>query len=164
MNRDSVDIADNNSSYNRDIGIVVSILESGHSVELPATGYSMFPTFRPGDLVVVKPLLKGEIPEKGCVVVYLDYDLTNDRHNGKLVMHRLVKIMNDEAGNHIFISRGDSMREPDRQLSQHQLLGVAYSYKRSKKEFIVKAFVPGVCRYKNNRRLFWLYSKIKRLF
>ncbi len=51
---------------------VLEILAQGHSVELPAKGLSMFPTFRPGDKVVVRPVRKDEMPEKGEVVVYVE--------------------------------------------------------------------------------------------
>ena len=47
------------------IETVKAVLESGNSVELSAAGYSMFPTLRPGDRVIVKPLAKGEIPVGG---------------------------------------------------------------------------------------------------
>jgi hypothetical protein len=63
------DKRNNNSSW---IDIILSILESGHSVELPATGYSMFPTFLPGDEVVVRPLTNTEYPKPGSVVVCMD--------------------------------------------------------------------------------------------
>lgn len=64
------------------IDVVLSVLESGHSVELSATGYSMFPTFRPRDRVVVKPLFKGELPVRGSVVVFVNDGTTVQRYNG----------------------------------------------------------------------------------
>ena len=142
--------ADSDITINREIGIIKAVLESGHSVELPAEGYSMFPTVRPGDKVIVKPLTKGYFPKKGIVVVYVE--------NSGLVMHRLVEIIGGDSGYVQFITRGDSMSEHDNPWPQQKLLGVANSYKRGNREFPVKTFVPGIWRYKFNRRLLWLYN------
>jgi signal peptidase I len=147
---------DNNNSPVIDIGLVKTILESGHSIELPATGYSMFPTLRPGYRLVVKPATKGETPKIGSVVVYKD--------NGSLVMHRLIEIIDDDPNNILFITRGDSMLEPDKPWPLQQMMGVAVSYRGVKKEHSVKTFVPGVWRYGYNRRLLWKYNKLMRLY
>lgn len=142
-------------SFDRDIGIITAVLESGNSVELPATGYSMFPILRPGDKVIVKPLTKGELPLPGNIVVYLQ--------NNGLVMHRLVEIINGNSNEPVFITRGDSMTVRDEPLHQHQLIGIAYSYRHSKTEHFVKTFIPGARRYEYNRRLLWIFNKIHRL-
>ena len=70
MDTFSSDIAGNNLTSDRDTGIIKAILESGNCIELPATGYSMFPALMPGCRVIVKPLPEGELPEPGSVVVY----------------------------------------------------------------------------------------------
>jgi len=163
-------------SSDRTIGLVMAVLESGHSVELPATGFSMFPTLRPGDRVIVKPLAKGELPLTGSVVVCVDNgataqrrngatvqrhnDITPERHNSSLVMHRLVEINNNDSGNQMLITRGDSGRESDKPWHQEQFIGMAISYKRRRKEHSIKAFIPGACRYLFNHRLLWMFNKI----
>jgi signal peptidase I len=165
------------------------VLESGNSVELQATGYSMFPTLRPGDRVVVKPINKIELPNPGNVVVCIENgvkaqttsanapvvkgrkgateegnnNITTQQHNIVLVMHRLIEIRVNDQGNPQLVTRGDSLNEPDRPCPQQQLLGVAVSYKRSGKEHLIKNFIPGAWRYKYNRRLLWMFGKIKSL-
>lgn len=165
----------NEPSFNEDLGLVMAVFESGHSVELSATGYSMFPTLRPGDRIIVKPLMKGELPIRGSVVVYIVTNVTGqgagptgkDKReerrsgNGGLVMHRLIGINDDGSGKPLFITRGDSGTEPDKPWPQQQLIGVAVSYKRCKKEYSVKTLLPGMWRYLFNRRLLWLFNKIK---
>lgn len=211
MDTFSSDIELNNNSIKADVGIVIAVLESGNSVELKATGYSMFPTLRPGDSVVVKPLDKGELPVPGNVVVYIENglkaqrrngiteekrngvkeekhisiseerhngitaqrrngiteerhnDITTEHHNSILVMHRLVEIKDDDSGNSLLITRGDSGMENDKPCPQQQFLGVAVSYKRGEKEHLVKTFILGEWRYKYNRRLLWIFNKINRL-
>jgi signal peptidase I len=154
---------DSSSSHNdnpdilltRDIGIIKAVLGSGHSVELPATGYSMFPTLRPGDRITVKPLAKGEFPKPGQVVVY--------ENNEVLVMHRLIEIINESSGEQLFITRGDCVMDPDKPWLQQLVIGVAISYRRRGKEHLIKTLIPGTWRYSFNRRILWLFSKTKRL-
>jgi signal peptidase I len=138
------------------IETVVAVLRSGNSVELSAEGYSMFPTFLPGDRIIVRPLAWGELPVAGSVVVYKD--------NGGLILHRLLKIIESDTGQLIYITRGDSMSEPDSPCQFHQFLGVAVSYKRSERGLPVKPFTPASWRYIINRRLLWLNSISKRIF
>jgi len=179
------DIDSNSHSYKRDIGIVIAVLESGNSVELKASGYSMFPTLRPGDRVIVKPITKGELPKPGNVVVYIENGLkaqrrngvteerrngvteerhnniTTEQHNVILVMHRLIGIRVDDQGNPQLVTRGDSLNEPDKPWPQQKLLGIAVTYKRRDKEHSLKSYIPGDWRYKFNHRLIWLYIKMK---
>jgi len=158
-------------SSDRTIGLIMAVLESGHSVELPATGYSMFPTLKPGDSVVVRPLAKEELPMLGNVVVCLVdgarvqgcNGVTIQTDNKSLVMHRLIEITEGNDGESLFITRGDSVKEPDKPWAQQQLLGLAKSYKRGKKDHSIKTFTPGAWRYLYNHRLLWMYNKIMRL-
>jgi len=191
----SPDIENINNFIDSNVGIVITVLESGNSVELKATGYSMFPTLRPDDRVIVKPITKGELPKPGDVVVCVENGVTAQRRNGAteerrngitaqrrngiteeghnnikteqhsviLVMHRLIKIRVDDRFNSQLITRGDSLNESDKPWPRQQLLGVAVSYKRSAKEHLIKNFIPGAWRYKYNRRLLWMFGKIKRL-
>jgi hypothetical protein len=56
---------------NRDLEIVLSLLEEGKSVELPAVGYSMFPTMRAGQRFVVRAVGNEERLVEGSVIVCL---------------------------------------------------------------------------------------------
>ena len=133
---------------------VVELLKSGRSVELPATGYSMFPAFWPGDVVIVSPV--NSSPETGTVVIALNKD------EGKppvLVMHRLIRITKDSSGRSVFITRGDSRKEPDEPWLEEQVLGVAVSLKRGSDTRKVKRYIPGSLRYRINYVLLWFYGK-----
>ena len=83
----------------RDIG--VEILSSGTSIQVSANGYSMYPTIKPCTKIVIN---KTESPIPGDIIAI--------NKDGKLVVHRLVKII-EEKGNFQFIARGDSNRYPD---------------------------------------------------
>jgi signal peptidase I len=161
----------NDTSLNENIALMKVVLESGNSVELPASGYSMFPTLRPGDKVVVKPLAKEELPLTGSVIVCMDngasvqgcYDAMVQTEKKSLVMHRLIEMIADDSGKILYFTRGDSGKERDKPWPQQQLLGVAKSYRRGKKEHSIKTFVPGVWRYLFNHRLLWIFNKIMQL-
>ena len=135
-----------------EILIVRTVLESGCSVELPASGFSMFPTFMPGNKVIIKPLSKGEVPEPGQVMVYFD--------GTKLVLHRLVKIINNGSDNPVFIAQGDSLILPDKPIMREQIEGIAVSYKTGRKEYPVRTYIPGTWHHKFNRWLLWFYNRL----
>jgi hypothetical protein len=136
------------------IETVIAVLAEGRSVELPAVGYSMFPTLKPGDKVMIIPILKNEIPESGNIVVF--------RNNDMLIMHRLIKILQDEPEKDNFIARGDSMAECDKTIPAQQLIGVAVSYKRGGKEQKLKVILPCKIKYKFNRFVLWFFFKMKK--
>jgi signal peptidase I len=135
------------------IDVILSVLESGHSVELPATGYSMFPALRPGDRITVRPVKEGVIPEPGSVVVF--------NESGVLVTHRLIKIIEEDECKTMYITRGDSMKEYDKPWPREKLVGVVLVFKRNMMPNHLKLFLPRIWRYKFNRGLLWLLNKRK---
>lgn len=154
---------DTSSSYSenydisgkRGIEIIISVLESGHSVELPATGYSMFPTIRPGDKVLVIPMERNLLPEPGGILVV--------NLNSELVMHRLTKIRNDSQSENLLITRGDCMAEPDLPFHTDQVIGLADSYIRNSRQHALICRIPSVREYKLNRMLFWIWFKLRKV-
>ena len=143
-----------NDPQDRDMGIIFSVLESGNSVELPAVGYSMFPTLQPGDIVVMKSLANRELPIPGTIIILKD--------DHRLIMHRLLSIKN-VYNNTMVITRGDSMPKEDDPWNPNNILGFATSFKRCGKRYSLKCSNPAKWRYRYNRILVVLYSKIKKL-
>jgi hypothetical protein len=149
------------------IKTILSVLSEGHSVELPATGLSMFPAIRPGEMVVVRPVGKDETIEKGAVVVCYENGAAVQRSNGTkaeehssvFVMHRLIEVRKDDAGNAIYITRGDSLEWADEPWRIDQLVGIAVSRKSGNKERKIKCFVPSGLRYRINWWLLWGWGK-----
>jgi signal peptidase I len=167
VNKHSPDINTDKNTLNSDIGILISVLESGNSFELPATGYSMFPTLRAGDKVLVKPLGKGELPVPGSVVVCVGNGATAQRRNGTmdniLVLHRLVEIQDDGSSEIVFITRGDSMAGCDIPWRSKQVIGYAASYKRNNRQRSVKKRIPSEKRYKINRMRLWSWIRLRKI-
>jgi|WetSurSiteA1Bulk_404760.scaffolds.fasta_scaffold00717_5 hypothetical protein len=134
---------------------VKEVLAKGKSVELPATGYSMFPTLKPDDRVLVKPILKNEMPVLGSVVVF--------RNDDQLIIHRLIRVFPGERGEDSFEARGDSRPKSDKILPVQQLIGLAVSYKRKNKEHKLRCIIPGTILHKFNRFTLWFFIKIRKL-
>ena len=106
MTPTTINTSDTDTAREKILRLIKVILESGSPVELPATGYSMFRTIRPGDKVVVKPFTDEALPKSGGVVV--------NENNKMLVMHRLVEIRVISGCEALFISRGDFAIEQDK--------------------------------------------------
>ena len=118
-------------------------------------------TSTPGRLGRGRPRCGRQRRRVVCATAQLRNCAIDQRHNVILVMHRLVEIKNDDSGNSLLITRGDSARETDKPWRQEQLLGSAISYKRRRKEHLIKAFTPGVWRYLFNHRMLWVYIKMR---
>ena len=136
------------------IEIITGLLRSGNSAELTATGWSMFPTLRHGDKVLVKPLVNNSLPLAGSIIVV---NLDNN-----LILHRLTEIRKGFSGTTQVITRGDCMADDDDPCQSGQILGVAYSFVRNGRVRIIKCRIPGGYEYSINRMLLWAWVKIKK--
>ena len=132
----------------------IGLLNQGTSAELTASGYSMFPTLRPGDKALVKPLNKNHPPVPGSIIVA--------RRDNTLVMHRLIGISKDTDGSTIFITRGDSATENDPPWNTDKLIGIVENCTRKGKKLKVKVTLPSKHNYRNHRRYLWIHSKFKK--
>jgi signal peptidase I len=150
----NLETGNSETSYIVDIELIKKLIESGRSIELRATGYSMFPTLMPGDNIILSPFTKGEEPKPGNIIVFAAGNI--------LVIHRLVEIIENINYPTLFVTRGDSASKPDNPWRYDQRLGRAVLYKRKSRILKIKTIVPGKYRYKINRLLLWFYSRIKR--
>jgi signal peptidase I len=99
------------------------VLLSSGSMELRARGSSMFPTVRPGDVLMIEPAGTEQV-RVGDVVV-----TAND---SGFVSHRVVAIGNDDKGAWL-ITRGDASTVSDFAVRDNDLVGrVAYMIRKGK--------------------------------
>lgn len=82
-------------------------------------GMSMWPTFKPGDALLLDDLNPSELAV-GDVVVFLPSH--SARHPGSLVCHRIIAI-ETTGGMLWFTTQGDYNRKPDIKWSEEQLVG-----------------------------------------
>lgn len=76
-----------------------ALLSEGKTIRIKAHGYSMYPSIKPGSVIIIEPLSQKGNPSPGEIIAI-------KRENG-LVVHRLIKIMIKD-GKRIYIARGDS--------------------------------------------------------
>lgn len=100
--------------------LVEQALKSGRRVRFRATGGSMRPSIREGDLLTVAPARAEELTIG---------DIVLSRAGEKLTAHRLVEIIGAGSpggspdGSGRFVCRGDAACNPDRPLAPSQVLG-----------------------------------------
>lgn len=96
----------------KDIGL--TLLAEGKTIRIKAHGYSMYPSIKPGSLILIEPIhLKGA-PVPGEIIAIR-------RENG-LVVHRLIKI-EKKNGITSFIARGDSNAYADNPIKIDKIAG-----------------------------------------
>ncbi len=91
--------------------------EAARTVWMRGTGWSMFPTFRPGDLLRCEPLTRE--PELGDIVVL--------RRGGLLLIHR---VTSDRDAGGLWRSKGDSMIASDPPFGAHEVVGIITARRR----------------------------------
>jgi signal peptidase I len=137
------------------IDTLLDLLKKGNSAEISASGYSMFPTLRPGDRVLVNPITENISPVPGDILII--------KADNILVLHRLIEIRKNEEGNKVFFTRGDSMNESDPAVTGDQIVGIANSFTRNNKQRLLRSRIPAKRGYKFNRGMLWIWGKVKRV-
>jgi len=94
--------------------VLIKVLHDGQSIDVTASGYSMFPVFFPMDVLRVEP---AECFKPGDIVVFDRGDI--------LVAHRLLKIKDGIA-----FCKGDGLIAADKPMECHLLLGKVVAGKR----------------------------------
>ena len=91
-----------------------SLLADGTTIRIKAHGYSMYPSIKPGSLLIIEPLKQKGDPKPGELVVV-------KRESG-LIVHRLVRIVIKD-GVRYYIARGDSNARADAPVKIDMILG-----------------------------------------
>jgi signal peptidase I len=97
------------------------LLGRGHAVRFQADGWSMHPTIRFGEIIVIEPL--GQVPVRaGDVLLY--------RHCRGAIAHRLVRVASSTAGRPTVILRGDAADCCDSPIELKEVLGRVIAVER----------------------------------
>lgn len=115
--------ADADSATVLKVELAGEVLRSFGSLRFSATGWSMLPTIRPGDTLVVERTRSDQVRVGDVVLV---------SRQGRLCAHRVFAKTQSSPGRR-WITQGDAMAVPDPAVSEDQLLGrVAYLIRRGK--------------------------------
>lgn len=101
------------------------ILEKGNKLRFRANGNSMRPFIFDGNVVEISPCGQGDLKKGDIILCRLERE--------RLVLHRLVKLI-VEDGNKRLLIQGDALPAPDGWLEVKQVLGLATSVYRGKRQ------------------------------
>jgi signal peptidase I len=106
----------NNRQSNHSIvkNISLTLLSEGKTIRIKAHGYSMYPSIKPGSLILIEPLKINGLPRQGEIIAI-------KRESG-LIVHRLTKIIN-KNGVTSYIARGDSNAYADNPVKIEKIAG-----------------------------------------
>lgn len=90
------------------------LLSEGKTIRIKAHGYSMYPSIRPGSLIIIEPLSVKGNPVAGEIIAIR-------RENG-MVVHRLLRIT-IKNGVRYYIARGDSNAYADAPITLDRISG-----------------------------------------
>lgn len=99
-------------------------IKNGHSVQTLASGHSMFPFLRKGDILTVEPIPMDKV-QRGDVVVFESEE--------KWIAHRVIKIRKGAAGLE-FLLRGDTCIKFDPVVNKKNYKGIVIAFKRKSSE------------------------------
>lgn len=94
--------------------VIDGVLRSGNAVSFTATGESMYPAIRAGDLLIIDAVDANEIRRGDVVLAKLDRGLT---------AHRVVRIVRSAGTVASIVTRGDNCAENDPSFAAAQLVG-----------------------------------------
>lgn len=96
------------------------LIENNHAVKIVASGYSMFPFMRNGDIQTIGPVPIEEI-QIGDVVVF--------EHANKWISHRVISIQNNNTAITLIL-RGDTCIRLDPFVTKANYIGKTLAYER----------------------------------
>jgi signal peptidase I len=94
--------------------ISLTLLTEGKTIRIKAHGYSMYPSIKPGSLILIEPLNIKGMPRPGEIIAI--------RRESGLIVHRLSKIIN-KNGIAFYIARGDSNAYADNPVRIDKIAG-----------------------------------------
>ena len=77
----------------------LTLLSEGKNIRIKAHGYSMYPSIRPGAMVIIEPIRVKGAPVPGEIIAI-------ETENG-MIIHRLIRIL-DKDNTRLYVARGDS--------------------------------------------------------
>jgi signal peptidase I len=122
------------------IALLSAVHEKGADFRFRATGASMSPTIRDGDIITLSPP-KGLKPVSGDILAF--------RHptTGKLIVHRVIKLSSDT-----FLGKGDNSLDPDGLIPMSNILGVVTRVERNG----FSLFWPDIRRFSRVARIYFM--------
>jgi len=121
------------------IALLSAVHEKGADFRFRASGASMSPTIRNGDIITLSPPKRFK-PASGDILAF--------RHpeTGKLIIHRAITVSSDT-----FLAKGDNSLDPDGHIPLSNILGVVTRVERNG----FSLFWPDIRRFSGAARIYF---------
>jgi signal peptidase I len=106
--------------------VTAELLSLGACVRFQATGQSMYPAVKDGEIIKVEPVEPSHI-KKGDIVLY--------RMKKGVIAHRVVRIERRNGGPPFFVLRGDALETCDGIVEPRQVIGRVISVERNGRDY-----------------------------
>jgi len=116
--------------------ISTALLATGFDVRFRASGGSMYPTIRDGELITVRPIDAANVRRGDILLV----------HSGRLVAHRVTAIAWPAHGGPRFTLRGDDAASPDAPIGAGAILGRVVAVDRAGRKVRLGRWRPSAVR------------------
>lgn len=133
--------------------VASGLLEEGKTIRVEASGYSMYPAIKPGNIIYIEAISEPEKFEVGDILAW--------QRESDMVVHRLVhRYRHDDAC--YYITRGDSAISSDKPVSLDDVAGkVVLIENRKGSAQPVAVSLIRENRYRINNRKVWLIVRVK---
>ena len=129
------------------------LLDEGRVVRIEASGYSMYPTIKPGNIIHIEPVKSPKDLNPGDIIAW--------KREDDLVVHRLIGF--DSSKGVSVITRGDSSGTPDRPVEFSIIAGKVVLIEKGNRKIIpVPQLFPN-WRYRFNSRICWFIIRFRRI-
>jgi signal peptidase len=108
------------------VELTAELLERGACVRFQATGQSMYPAVKDGEIIKVEPVEPSHI-KKGDIVLY--------RMKKGVIAHRVVHIERRNGDPPFFVLRGDALGTCDGIVEPRQVIGRVISVERNGRDY-----------------------------
>ncbi|MDX2413775.1 MAG: signal peptidase I, partial [Bacteroidales bacterium] len=145
----------NKSSNKKELHDIASgLLKEGLSIRIEASGYSMYPTIKPGTIIYIDPVASPDDLKPGDIISW-------HRADG-IIGHRLIRAYIKDD-NYWLITRGDSSLAADPPVPFNNLAGKVVLIETGRSKY--KPHATGVIpewKYAFNRKLVWLVAHYRK--
>lgn len=132
------------------------LLDEGLTIKVRAEGYSMYPSLKPGTVIIIEPYIPGDAPVLGEIIAW--------KRDQDLVVHRVVRIVKNNEGIY-YITRGDSCKHEDQPVAASRIAGKVKICDPGRNEEIVhNPEIKIKTVYLINRFRVWVIIKLNRLY
>ena len=138
--------------------LAAALLEEGKSIRLEASGYSMYPAIKAGNIIHIEPVSDPGDLVPGQIIAW--------KRDSDLVVHRIIRILessNLSSYNLLIQTRGDSSPSPDKPVSFTDIAGKVVQVEDGPVFIPPAAKTLSETRYRINRIRVWCLILIKKL-